>query len=136
MKYEELKEQAKFVRWCREQGHKTYAPPKAFTRSGAQINDNTRAGFTSGWPDVAIVIYGKYRANSLPKLVFVEMKRCKGGITSPKQREWIDLLRFCEGVSAQICNGFEEAKAFISRFIEKEVDRDLEFNNFVKELHE
>lgn len=48
--------------------------------------------------------------------LFIEMKRCKGGRTSPEQRAMLDMLSD-HGFSVAICAGFKEAKAVIEGYL-------------------
>ena len=50
-------------------------------------------------------------------LVFIEMKRQKGGTLSPKQKQWLMQLREYGKVTAIECKGFPEAKNALTRFI-------------------
>jgi Holliday junction resolvase len=59
----------------------------------------------SGVPDYII-----YHKN---KLLFIEMKRVKGGKVSPEQEEWIFKLNTVDGVEAVVCYGFDQAKIII-----------------------
>ena len=72
--------------------------------SQSQLIKNQALGTSAGFPDYIIV--GKY------KLIFIEMKRIRGGRVSPQQQAWIDTLTSA-GQAASVCKGFEEAKAFV-----------------------
>ena len=51
------------------------------------------------------------------ELIFIEMKRVKGGVLSQVQKEWLEALNKCNGVSAYVCKGFDEAKIVIDKHI-------------------
>ena len=76
-----------------------------FTRSYAQKNKAKALGVRSGVPDYIICLKDK--------LLFIEMKRLKGGKTSNDQAEWIESLNGIPNVEAVVCCGFDEAKAVI-----------------------
>lgn len=129
----ELKEQAKFVQWCREMGHMVCATAQStYTDSWKALNQNKMAGVVRGFPDLAVIIDGKYREDYKSKLVFVEMKRTKGGVVSKEQKEWLLALSHCYGVSAMACKGFEEAKKYIEYFMEVKPLLDDSFINSLK----
>ena len=79
----------------------------------ASLTRNKAMGVNKGLPDYIILIRGK---NS-PSLLFIEMKKKKGGNVSPEQRDWIAALQGVEGVHAEICNGFDEAKKTVDGII-------------------
>jgi len=81
-----------------------------YTKSWGQKRKMKSAGFSKGYPDFTIVV--QHRG-----LVFVEMKRVKGGVTSQYQKDWIDALNGLGGVEARVCKGSEDAINFISEII-------------------
>lgn len=66
-------------------------------------------GVSPGVPDFIIV---------LPTigLLFIELKRERGGRVSTAQRSWIEALNTVPGVQAEACEGAAAAIAFIERF--------------------
>jgi hypothetical protein len=90
---------------------------ETFTRSFGQKMKNKMSGLRRGLPDLLIVLPAEktYSHNNI--LVFIEMKRKKGGHTSPEQQEWIELLNRINGkVFAFVAKGYEEAKKVIESF--------------------
>lgn len=84
--------------------------------SGVRVGIGTavkmkRAGAIKGWPDLFLAIPTPY-LNGL----FVELKRRKGGVVSPEQREIHDLLRY-HGYQVEVCRGADEAIAAIKRYL-------------------
>lgn len=69
-----------------------------------------KLGKRPGYPDLSIV-------TSDATLVFIELKKAKGGVVSNSQKEWISSLNTCIGVQAYTCKGFEEAKQIINLYI-------------------
>jgi hypothetical protein len=71
-----------------------------------------REGRKRGVPDVMLPIpRGKYHG------LFVEMKRLKGGATSPEQRAWLAALSE-QGYRAVRCLGWEQAREEIMAYLE------------------
>jgi hypothetical protein len=66
-----------------------------------------KEGLRSGVPDVMI-----------PKWkLFIEMKRRKGGVLSPTQKDWISYLEE-SGYSVIVAKGFDDAKVQIIQFLD------------------
>lgn len=129
----ELKEQSGFVQWCREMGFKICATAQStYTTSWRAINQNVAAGVVRGFPDLAIIIPSKYRSNKKPILIFIEMKRQRGGVISKEQHEWIVELNNCAGVHASVCRGKKEAINYVMGFLEEEPPIDNSFINSLK----
>lgn len=61
-------------------------------------------GTTKGFPDYVIIKDGK--------LIAIELKRVRGSVVSPEQREWLEALA-STGAEAAICHGAAEAIEFI-----------------------
>lgn len=82
----------------------THVSNETYTTSWKQKHKNKRMGVRSGVPDYIII--------TPTTVLFLEMKRLKGGVVSTAQKEW---LRACGGkktISA-LCRGFDEAKKVI-----------------------
>lgn len=103
----EDQEQATFVSYLRLKGLPHFhVPNSTYTKSWSQKRKNNRLGVVPGPPDLFIVVGGK--------LCAVEMKRKKGGVISPYQKEWIDILNNA-GVETVVCRGSKEAIDFIKK---------------------
>jgi hypothetical protein len=103
----EFAEQCSFVDWLEFRGLRYSAIPNStYTPGWGAKMRNKRMGVRPGVPDLLVVI---------PKrcLVFVEMKRTKGGTVSKEQKEWIEALNEVNNVEAKVCYGFDEAVKFI-----------------------
>ena len=83
----------------------THIPNETYTTSWNQKRKNTAMGVAKGFPDYLIL--GK------KKMLFIEMKREKGGVVSPEQRVWLDNLSRYKNVYAVVCRGFNEAKEIV-----------------------
>ena len=87
---------------------------ETFTRSWGIKIKNKMSGLRRGVPDMLMIISQK---NEKDKLIFIEMKRTKGGILSKEQKGWKDALNKCQGVESFVCYGYEEAKELIDNLI-------------------
>jgi ribosomal protein L39E len=75
------------------------------TKQWGAIQRAKAMGKNPGVPDY-IVIKGN-------ELIFVELKRTRGGRVSPEQLVWIGALKQIKKVRAAICRGADEAIKFI-----------------------
>lgn len=82
----------------------TKIPNETFTRSWKTKIRNKAQGVRKGFPDYVIVTKWD--------VLFIEMKKTKGGVVRPEQILWIDDLNRAYG-NAVVCKGFEEAKNYI-----------------------
>ncbi len=80
-----------------------------YTTSRMQKAKMKRLGVKSGVPDYIICFPGK--------LLFIEMKREKGGRVSDSQAEWIESLNGVPNVRAVVCYGFDEARKVIDEYL-------------------
>lgn len=87
-------------------------PSGMFTKSWAVKKKNKREGLRPGVPDMMII---------LPKkLLFIELKRVKGGIVSEDQKDWIDKLnKIGDNIEAIVCKGCGEAIDKIEKELKK-----------------
>ena len=85
---------------------------ETFTRSWGIKMKNKMSGVRPGVPDMIIIL-------PTQKLLFIEMKRSKGGRLSPEQDKWIKELNNCHGVIATEAHGFEEAKNIIDHLLKE-----------------
>lgn len=76
------------------------------------IRKRARMGYGKGIPDYLIVLHDK--------LLFIEMKREKGGSISPEQKEWIEILNKNIGVIAAVCKGANEAIDLVEKILKEE----------------
>ena len=68
-----------------------------------------KMGLSPGVPDFMIIIKGH--------LLFIEMKREKGGVVSDFQKDWIEDLNKVENITARVCKGFNEARLLVDSFL-------------------
>jgi len=103
----EQQEQEQLVKWLEYKHFKFSALPlSTFTKSWAIKIKNKKMGVRAGVPDLMVIVKNQ--------LIFIEMKKTKGGVVSEFQDSWIKELNNCNGVKAFVCNGFEEAKKVIN----------------------
>lgn len=94
---EELKLQGKVLTY-------SHTAQETYTKSWKQKRKNKRAGVNPGVPD--------YIITTPTKVIFLEMKRQKGGVTSEYQKEWLKATDKKKTVSA-VAKGFDEAKKYL-----------------------
>jgi hypothetical protein len=102
-------EQVRLVSWMRKTypQHRIFAVANGGLRTASTAMNLTAEGVTRGIPDIQI-----------PSLkLFIEMKRQKGGVVSPEQKDWIEYLNSI-GYNAVICKGFEAAKLEVLKAVE------------------
>lgn len=71
----------------------------------------TAEGVRRGVPDMCLPV-----ARQGYHGLYIELKRRKGGTVEPEQKEWIELLN-AQGYKAEICRGFDEARAVIEEYL-------------------
>jgi len=105
----EHEEQVILVKWLDNNGYVfTSIPNSTWTPGYSQQRKNSAEGLRAGLPDLLVIVRGR--------LVWIEMKKTdrkpkrggKGGV-SEAQRQWIEDLNKCEGCSAHVAYGAEEA---------------------------
>lgn len=105
----EYQEQLVLVEWLEFYNFKfTAIPNSTYTPSMKQKVMNRRMGLRPGLPDLLIVVGGH--------LLFIELKRTKGSVTSSEQKAWIEALNKVDNVQAFIAYGAEEAIAIVEKY--------------------
>lgn len=130
IKQDERHEQVLTVRYCQELKIKVNAINPTSYKPIAMAQRDKAAGLTAGCPDLMLIIPGMYSSKCETKLIFIEMKKKKGGTVSDEQKEWIKALNDCIGVTAYIAKGFDEAKGIIDSYIEVNKPKDFFFYRF------
>lgn len=85
----------------------THICNETYTTSWKQKAKNKAEGVSPGVPDYMIILDSK--------LIFIELKRVKGGQVSESQKSWIAALNGCESVQAFICKGAQEGIDLIEK---------------------
>lgn len=104
----EDQEQLALVNWLRMKGIRFHHSPNGGHRHKATAGKMKAQGVSAGFPDLMIF---PAVGTGLPVL-FIELKRQKGGRVSEHQQEWLSYLQSA-GYRAKVCHGFSEARAFI-----------------------
>ena len=89
----------------------TAIPQNMWTTSWKQKWTQKREGVRKGFPDIVVV--------TNKTVLFIEMKRVKGGEVQPEQKNWHDILGGKQSVSA-ICYGAKPAMDLIEQQIKSE----------------
>ena len=104
----ERQEQELLVKYLEIIGYMFSALPlDTFTKSWAVKMKNKAIGVRPGVPDLMVIVKSK--------LIFIELKRTKGGVVSDFQKDWIERLNKCDGISAYVCKGADEAINIIEK---------------------
>lgn len=82
-----------------------------------------RMGQSAGvWDyEIFVPVYGIDKTIDDYQLLKIEMKRRKGGTVSPEQKAWGKIYETA-GIPNKICNGADEAIAFVEQFIYNDDD--------------
>lgn len=112
----EHEEQRDLVQWFDrtfpELKGRLFAIPNGGHRHKAVAAKQKLEGAQRGVPDLMLPIpVGSYHG------LFIEMKRVKGGRTSPEQKDWLAFLSG-QGYRAEVCKGAAEAIALIDSYLE------------------
>src|SRR5512139_2703436 len=99
----EAYESQRFVAWLEAQGLLFSHIPNE-SPSKRQAIKNKRLGTRRGVPDFLVLVPGK--------VIFVELKRQRGGRVSPEQKIWVAALT-AAGCPAKVCCGAQEAIEFV-----------------------
>ena len=86
----------------------SHTAQETYTKSWRQKTKNKKMGVRPGVPDYIVV--------TKKAVLFIEMKRKKGGRVTEAQERWLEAIHKAGG-EARICYGFDDAKKFIEEFI-------------------
>lgn len=97
----EYLEHIEVASWLRVKGIRFHhSPNETYTTSFSALAKNKRMGVSRGFPDFIVV---------LPSgLAFIELKRVRGGRTSPEQEQWLEALTVV-GCRCAVCYGAKHA---------------------------
>lgn len=97
----EKDEQITFCKWLDLKKIPYNATPNGGLRDKITASSLKKEGVKAGFPDLTIF---------LPhKIIYIEMKRQKGGVVSPLQKQWGLVLDGLPYASFYVCCGFSEA---------------------------
>jgi len=106
---EEHEEQKTFCKFLDVRKIKYFAVPNGSLLGGknkfAQANKLKAEGVKKGVPDMVVFLNNK--------ILFVEMKRRKGGTVSKEQKAWIEYINTLPYAEAVVCKGAVEAMEMI-----------------------
>ena len=106
---DEHAEQVAFVLWLRAKGIRHNATPNGGHRAAKTAKRLKAEGVVSGFPD--ITIWPEHGAGR--PILYIEMKRGRGGRPTPEQLEWLSYLDGFGNVRTMVCNGAAEAIEFV-----------------------
>jgi len=111
----EIDEQEKIIEYLEDLKEKgivsiySAVPNNTFTRSWNQKRKQVREGVRKGVPDIIFI--------TREHVVFLEVKRVKGGVLSPEQKMWGKAISDSKDGQYGLCRGFDEAKMFIDKVV-------------------
>lgn len=109
-----------FVDWLTLNGIKhTAIPNNTFTKSWNQKLKNKRMGLHRGLADLFVIINPSQSKDGEGYALFIEMKRLRGGVQSPEQKEWEESINGLNLPNAQyyLCKGAEQAINTVSHYL-------------------
>ena len=116
----ESTEQVNFILWLEKRGLKfSSIPNSTWTPSIKQKIKNKKEWLRAGLPDLLILIEKNKSSVDRDILIFIEMKRQKGGGVSDSQLSWIKALNSVVDVEAKVCKWAEAAIKYISEYLKK-----------------
>ncbi|QOX80791.1 VRR-NUC domain-containing protein (plasmid) [Trichlorobacter lovleyi] len=105
----EHQEQVAFVQWLRSQDIRHNATPNGGFRAAKTAKYLKAEGVSAGFPDITV---WPAIGSGLP-ILYIEMKRSKGGVATDDQLEWQKYLSCLPNTKAVICSGAVEAIRFV-----------------------
>ncbi|WP_100503996.1 VRR-NUC domain-containing protein [Mycobacteroides abscessus] len=109
----EDEEQMALVDWLDLCGLRFSAiPMSTFTKHMSVKMKNHRLGVRPGVPDVMVLVSPERSKDGQGHLIWIEMKRRKGGVVSPEQRAWLTAFMMLESpnIHAVVAKGWDEAR--------------------------
>ena len=118
----EQAEQQAFIHWLELQGLKYTAIPNETghtTEAYRRATRMKRNGVRKGFPDLIVLVPPERSRDGLGYFLAIELKRQKGGVVSPEQREWIDAINDLNSPTMQagVCKGLEEAIVLVTSYM-------------------
>jgi len=95
----------------------THIHNEMYTKSWKQKLKAKKLGVSSGVPDYLIFASKEQTKSGKPEIIFIEMKRTKGGTTSKNQKEWLELLSSHSALHVKVCKGYNDAREYIETII-------------------
>lgn len=123
----EEEEQVAFVQWCRLKGYVVHHCANEVGGGSMQLKMRAikakKMGTSKGFPDLLIFvpIYGVVGEPDAYQPIAIEMKRKKGGVVSPEQKQWGEVMS-AAGIPFKVCKGCEEAIEFVKEVVDYDED--------------
>jgi len=92
-------------------------PSETYITGWKQKHKNTEEGVHKGVPDYIIIINASQCSLNRSVILFIELKKKKGGKISEEQKKWIEELNKVADVEAHVCKGSCEAIKIISELL-------------------
>lgn len=114
----ESEEQISFIEYCKAKNIRVvstqngFKMPKTAFNFAAYSKKLKRMGLSKGFPD--LIIFAK---NSTNEVLFLEMKRQKGGKLYDEQKEWVEWLD-SEGYAVGIATGCDSAIRILNQYLQ------------------
>lgn len=116
----ERDEQIALVQWLELHRLKfTSIPNSTYTTSHKQKSINHATGLRAGFPDIIVLVKPTQSHDGRGYMLAIEMKRQKGGVVSPEQRQWIAAINGlgCDQVESVVAHGAAEAIEYLISFV-------------------
>ena len=113
----EKEEQIAFVEYCKAKGIRVvstqngFKMPKVGFNYIAYSNSLKKMGLSKGFPD--LIVFAK---NSQSNILFIEMKRQKGGTLQEEQKEWLQWLDE-NGYTVAVAKGADSAIRILEKYL-------------------
>lgn len=105
-------EQRNFVEYLRLKNiDHWHTPNSTFSKHWSVKVRNKNLGVQPGIPDLFLILNNKLHA--------IEMKRVKGGVVSPDQKKWLELLSTA-GVKGIVAKGCDEAVQYVENELKRQ----------------
>lgn len=112
----ENEEQIALVDWLELVGLRfAHVPNSTYTKHMSVKMKNHRLGVRPGVPDLMVLITPQRSKDGEGHLLWIEMKRRKGGTVSKEQREWLTAFMMLESphIEAHVAKGWDEAREVV-----------------------
>lgn len=113
-------EQMEFVAYCNLNNitvistQNGFKMPKQAFNWAAYSKTLKKMGMSKGFPDLIVLARNKSKTH---EVLFIEMKRQKGGVLHEEQKEWIERLDN-EGYCVGVAKGCEAAINILNRYLD------------------
>lgn len=116
----EDEEQMALVDWLELCGLRfAHIPNSTYTKHMSVKMKNHRLGVRPGVPDLMVLVSPERSKDGEGHLIWIEMKRRKGGVVSPEQRAWLTAFMMLESpnIHAVVAKGWDEAREAVLEYL-------------------